>query len=289
VLLQVQVGIDGHTAEDHPLTRYAAEHWTTHAQFGEVSLRLRKGMEYLFDSGKPHFRVWFTLYDIDTRPLYNATFYNFAPHDKSGATPLYYAALCGFYNLVEYLIAKYPQDVNANGGHYTRPLVAALAGEHFQIADLLRHNGADLHVRGINGATPLHSAAYHENLEVVRKLIEYDSDIEAEDEIGRTPLHWVSYDSHFKDGSVLRLLLEHGADVNAREKNGHTPSHVASYHGALRVIRLLLEHGADLDAKRNDGKTPLQVAADKGFEEVVKSLREQRRWSKVETPPSGAY
>ena len=173
VLLQIQDGVEGHTRKDHPLAQYAAKHWTTHAQFGEVSSRLHKGMEYLFDANKPHFNVWLTLCDIDTHPDSDATFYMFVA-GKSPAAPLYYAALCGFHDLVEHLIAKHPQDVNEDGGYYVRPLVAALAGEHFQTADLLRHNGADLDVRSDDGTNPLHGAAYSGNLEVVRKLIEYD-------------------------------------------------------------------------------------------------------------------
>jgi hypothetical protein len=78
VLLQIQYGVEGCTPEDHPLARYAAKHWTTHAQFGEVSSRLHNGMEYLFDANKPHFKVWLTLYDIDTRPGGDAIFYWFA-------------------------------------------------------------------------------------------------------------------------------------------------------------------------------------------------------------------
>src|SRR5258708_10793066 len=78
VLLQIQDDVEGHTREDHPLAFYAAEHWTTHAQFGEVSSRLQKGMEYLFDPGKPHFSVWLTLYDIDSPIPYGAIFYSFA-------------------------------------------------------------------------------------------------------------------------------------------------------------------------------------------------------------------
>jgi hypothetical protein len=34
---------------------------------------------------------------------------------KSPAAPLYYAALCGFYDLVEHLIFNYPKDVNVDG------------------------------------------------------------------------------------------------------------------------------------------------------------------------------
>jgi len=275
VLLQAPDDVDGHTPEDHPLARYAAEHWITHAQFGEVLSRVQKGMEYLFDPDKPHFREWLTLYDIDTRPNDTATFYWFRPYDRLPAAPLYYAALGGFHDLVEHLIVKNRQDVNADGGYYVRPLVAALAGGHFQTADLLRLNGAHPHVQGRENTTPLHSAVnYHRYLEVVQKLIEYNADTNAENVYGSTPFHWASRGRCSKNSSVLRLLLEHGADVNARSKNGWTPLHEASYNGALEVVSLLLEHGADIEAKGNAGKTALQVAAKGGHDGVVKLLQE---------------
>ena len=275
VLLQIQNDVDGRTPKDHPLVRYAAEHWATHAQFGEVSSRLNKGMEYLFDTNKLHFKVWLALCDIDTRPKDDATFYWFAPHGKSPAAPLYYAALCGFRDLVDHLITKYPQDVNADGGYYIRPLIAALAGEHFQVANLLRHNGADLLVQGREESTPLHSAVnYHGNLEMAQKLIEYGADPNAENKYKSTPFHWASRGRCFKSGSVLRLLLEHGADVHERGYMGWTPLHEASRWGALEVVPLLLEHGADLEAEASDGRTALDVAAEEGHDEVVKLLRE---------------
>ena len=281
VLLETQYDVEGRTPKNHPLVRYAAKHWTTHAQLGEVlSSLLLKGMEYLFDPDKPHFRVWLTLYDIDTDPPRGTTPLSwFTAYDKSPAAPLYYAALCGFDNLVEYLISKYPQDVNADGGYYTRPLLAALAGEHFKTADLLRLNGADPHVRGFIKRTPLHSAVncfYNfGHIKVVQKLIEYDADINAEDGFGSTPLHWASRGHYFKDGSILRLLLKHGGDVNARNRRGLTSLHVASERGALEVVRLLLEYDADVEAKDDRGRTALQVASEEGNDEVVKFLRER--------------
>jgi hypothetical protein len=273
VLLQIQDGVNKYTRKDH-LARYAAQHWTTHAQFGEVSSRLHKGMENLFDANKPYFKVWLTLRDIDTDPKRHATFYDFTCN-KSPAAPLYYAALCGFHDLVEHLITKYPQGVNADGGWYVRPLVAALAGEHFQTADLLHRNGADLDIRGLVGRNPLHGAARSGNLEVVRKLVEYDpAYINAKDGTGWTPLLMASKGRNSKDGSVVRLLLEHGADVNAQSTNGQTPLHEASSYGALEVVRLLLEHGADVEAKRNNGKTALQFAVEGGHDEIMEFLRE---------------
>ena len=275
VLLQIQDGVGSDTREDHPAL-YAAEHWAAHGQFGEVSSRLHKGMEFLFDSNKSHFKVWITLCDIDTWPNDNAaTFHYFALENKSSAKPLYYAALCGFYDLVEHLVTKNPQDVNGDGGCYVRPLLAALAGDHFQTAALLRHNGAELDVQGENGRSPLHAAVISGNFEVTRILTEYDpAVINARDGGGWTPLHWASSGAkyHFKAGSIVRFVLEHGADVNAQSKSGVTSLHTASSNGALEVVRLLLEHGADVEVKRNDGQTVLKAATDGGNGEIVKLL-----------------
>ena len=276
VLLQIHVDLDEHIPEDYPLAQYAAQHWTTHAQLSKALSSSLKGVEYLFDPNKPHFEAWLTMYDIDTYPPNHSTFYLFRPGCKSPATPLYYAALCGFHDLVVHLIIKNPQDVNADGGYYMRPLVAALAGEHFQTADLLRHNGADLDIRGEYGRHPLHGAAFSGNLEVVRKLIEYDpAYINArEEDGGETPLYWASNSRNSKDVSVVRLLLEHGADINVQYDDGRTPLHTASYNGALEVVRVLLEHGADVEMKSRQGNTALQEAAERGHDEVVELLQE---------------
>jgi Ankyrin repeats (3 copies) len=269
VLLEIQNGVEGHTHEDHPLARYAAEHCTTHAQFGEALSRLQKGMEYLFDADKPHFRVWLTLYDMDTGSLSLHWVFN---NNKSPASPLYYAALYGFHNLVEHLISKYPHDVNADGGCCMRPILAALARGHFETADLLRHNGADPHIRGVEKNTPLHSAVNCADIKLVQKLLEYDADINAVNEYGSTPLQWASRGLYMGD-ATLRLLLKHGADVNARDEDGSTPLHEASKYGELEVARLLLEYGADVEAKDNSGRTASEVGS--GYDEFVKFLRER--------------
>jgi hypothetical protein len=120
VLLRTHYDVDGHTPSDHLLVQYAAEHWTTHTQLEDVLSRLQKGMEYLFDPDKPHFEVWQTLYNIDTLPS-SSIFFNTAGSPKSAASPLYYAALCGFHDLVEHLIIKYLEGVNASGGYFVRP------------------------------------------------------------------------------------------------------------------------------------------------------------------------
>jgi hypothetical protein len=264
-----------------PLAKYAAEHWVAHAQYEEVSSCLRKAMEYLFDMDKPHFAAWLQLHDIDTATLAGSTFYVFTPSSKSDATPLYYAALCGFQDMVEQLIVNNPKQVNARGGFYLTPLVAALAGGQFQAAKILHENGADLDARGFDKATPLHSAAYHGEFELSQEFLKYGADVDARTYDGRTPLHYASLGTSQRGPNiglslshVARLLLEHGADVNARENDHTTPLHTAAFHGRVEVVRVLLKHGANVSAEDHEGKTPLQVASNRGYEEIMELISE---------------
>ncbi|KAN0127791.1 hypothetical protein V8E53_014404, partial [Lactarius tabidus] len=47
-----------HSDEVMPLCEYAAQHWTSHAQVGNVSSCLKDAMETLFDPNKPYFEAW---------------------------------------------------------------------------------------------------------------------------------------------------------------------------------------------------------------------------------------
>jgi hypothetical protein len=200
-------GVDG-VENNSSLARYAAEHWAAHAQFEHVSSYLRTPMEYLFDLDMPYFVAWCELYDIDTSPPSDSTFFMFAPPrpDNRGA-PLYYAALCGFQDLVQYLVSKYPQHVNASDGYYVRPLVAALAGKHLQTAELLHHSGADPNVQSFGGDTPLHSAAYYGDVEMVQVLLNCGADVNIRNETGETPLAHVSIGFSDKTRDEIMKLL----------------------------------------------------------------------------------
>jgi len=284
ILLRSDDAIKNGVQKISPLRGYAAQYWVSHAQFEDVSSLLRNMMEVLFDLDKPFFAAWLELHDIDTRPTIGSLFYLFCPLQKSDAAPLYYAALCGFYNLAEHLIAKYPQQVNACGGYYFVPLVAALTGEHFGIAELLIRNGAGatVNVRGNLGRTPLHSAAYYGYVEVVRFLLEHNADFNSRDSEGSTPLHHASYDGGSRKhpnvprllAEVAQLLLQHGADVNARQHYDRTPLHVAVVLGTVEVARMLLEHGATVIEEDENGRTAFQVALDRGNYESMKLLSE---------------
>jgi ankyrin repeat protein len=261
-----------------PLAGYAAEHWVAHVQFGSVSSCLRKAMETLFDPDKPYFEAWLKLHDMDV-DYYQSTFYPFSELEFRG-TPLYYAALCGFQDLVEHLVINNPEHVNATGGYYVVPLIAALKAGHYQIAKFLRDNGAHPNVTGHVGRTPLHAAAWNAEFKIVEVLLEYKADVNARSADDETPLHFLF--EHYPGGpnvgpslaKVARLLLEHGADVNAQRYDRFTPLHNAAQHGKVEVVRVLLEHGADVNAPNNDRATALHIATQYGAVEVVRVLLE---------------
>jgi len=206
--------------------------------------------------------------------LLRAVFVQFAPVSKADATPLYYAALCGFPKFVEQLIVKYPQHVNNLGGYYVPPAVAALAGRYFQLAQLLHRNGSSVDPRSFADETPLHSAAYYWDLEMVQILPDYGVDVNAQARAGSTPLNFVI--NHFIDHGVVRLLLDHGADPNIPTKDGSTPLHRASGRGVIEVIHPLIEYGVSVEAQDDEDRTPLDVASGEQREEIIKLLLEHR-------------
>ena len=283
VLLRSDVRyIQSDVRDSFPLAGYAAEHWVAHAQDEKVSSCVRKAMEYLFDVNEPYFVAWLELHNIDIYPSSGAgptCLDDFISYTNVRATPLYYAALCGFQDLVEHLTVNDPKQVHATGGHCNTPFVAALATGHFQTAKFLVDNGADPNVRGYYNTTPLLSAAFNGDLETVQVLLKCKADMNARNDNGENALHNASHGYSENIGpslsKVALLLLKHGANVTARmnkDKGHSTPLHIAARYGRIEVAHVLLQHGANVGTKDRDGGTALHRAAQYGKFEVVRVL-----------------
>jgi ankyrin repeat protein len=297
ILTQVCLGLLLHPKDSNndnsisPLSEYAARHWVTHAQFGYVALRVMDGMALFFDPDKPHFAAWIDLYDIDAESSENL------PQERP--SPLYYSALCGFHDLVRHITIEYPQDVNAVGGSYGFPIVAALCRNHFPVAELLlelsgrvdvldmrkqtvlhrtidRHDGgascavkfllehgADVNAKRDDLWTPLHLAFHVGKLKAARVLLEHGAHVNARNDDGQTPLHllsrWEAQQNEDDGADLAKQLLERGANVNEKDKDNWTPLHLASYCKRLEIVQVLLGHGANIDIVNGEGKTPLQI------------------------------
>ena len=265
VLLNLGDQVDRGAIENHPLACYASRYWVDHAKVdGDVLPSIQDLMGRLFDPEKPHFATWLWLYDLDrpweghmasVRPL------------KPKATPLYYAALCGFRSLVEHFSKLHPGDVNASGESYDTPLHVACAKRDINTALALLEHGADINLFDDRGRSPLHTASRSGRIDVVKFLLDHKANVDIkEDRTDWTPLHLAV---QYGELEVCRLLLKHGAAVDKTNTDQQTPLHEASKHGSPEIARLLIEQGANTMFRDNGGWIPLHNASRYGHLNTV--------------------
>ena len=279
LLLHSDGSVTEKIVERSPLAGYAARHWVEHAQFEDVASCVKDGMKRLFDAEKPHFEAWVGIYNIDPEVSWE--------HILKHPSPLYYSALCGFYDLVEHLTITHPEYVNAFGGQFQFPLLAALGRGHVEVAELLLKHDADIDVREATGKTLLLTAIYwlggNDFLsDIVEFLLTHGADVNARDDTFRSSLHLA--EMVYGGRQVGTILLKHGADVNSQDNNGKTPLHMlldvefnegeGEDEDGYNYVQLLLEHGADVNRQDKDNQTPLLLAIKTGWLETARVLIE---------------
>jgi len=270
VLLQLDDKVDKKRLATFPLAFYAAEHWVDHVKFEDVASRVQDTMECLFNPQNPYLAAWVWIYDVDWN-WYRRSINNLTQHTSPPrTTALYYAVLCGFSRLADYLIVTHGEDVDAKCGHHGTRFKEASNKGHFDVACLLLDHGANVNLQDMDGETPLVAAYDRNNLDIMRLLLEYGADPDMHGGHSGRILHYASYTGQTE---VMELLLRHKADVNARKNNtNRTPLHLASEEGHVDVVRLLLKHGADVNAQTTSHMTPLSLASREGRLDVVRIL-----------------
>jgi ankyrin repeat protein len=300
VLLQLDRKTDKKCVAALPLAFYAARHWVHHAKYEGATPRVQGAMERLFNPSEPYLASLVWIHDVDQywvlHSIDNLKKYPSPPE----ATALYYAVLCGFSDLANYLIVTHAEDASANCGSRGTPLLAAAFMGHLDATRVLLDHGANLHLtksktsavlwtasrghveimrllleHGTNPEIledgPLHIASCCGQADDLQLLLQHKADVNSKDSESRTPLHCASTVGHV---NVVQLLLEHGAEVNALTKTHDTPMYLASLHGRFDVVRLLLGHKADVHFRGQDCLTPYQIAKLRGHTEVGRLLVE---------------
>jgi ankyrin repeat protein len=266
VLLALDDRVNKDSMKNYPLAVYAARYWAEHAKLHDISSRIKDAVERLFDPDKPHFATWVWIHDID----YSFRESMFTEHPSPPtATPLYYATLCGFRDLVEHLIVAHPGDINARGGYHVTALHVAVIKGHVDIMRLLLEHGADVATLNNENFDPLYEASRRGRLDVIGLLLDHHADVNSRNVDESTPLIMASQEGELE---VARVLLQHGADANSREKSGWIPLMSASKNGHLDIVRLLLQNGATVDSHENGGWVSLMVASEAGHADIVRLL-----------------
>src|SRR6266404_4081831 len=274
VLLRLDGRDDKDRVKNIPLARYAAEYWVGHALVGDMELQIKDSMDRLFDAEKPHFSAWVRIHNVD-RNRFRKPFF---PKQKSDpdtltpASPLYFAALCGFHGQVERFIKQKPQHVHSQAGRHGTPFHATVYNGHIEVAKLLSQHGADVNaVSTENKRTPFFLASYSGHVAIARWLLDCGADVNCLDGSGLTSLHVAAANGHL---GIVRLLLAQNVEVNSRNNDRYTPLLLALKYRRIDVVQLLLSHNADPNLHRDGGSTPLHLAAQRGYLDISRKLLE---------------
>jgi ankyrin repeat protein len=269
-----------HLKESSPLALYAAQYWVQHTQQGNAATENQGVMERLFDPRNSHLDAWIWMHDVDkgrSRAMENLA----ERPSKRSATPLYYAALYGFTELVKHLANLSPEDLHDSHGYHSTPLHAASYKGHNDAVLVLLDSDPNMVNKKVDYKTPLHTAYYGGQLRIMGLLLDKGAEVDATCALKNTLLHCASLDGRL---DVVELLLKNEADVNARNKNGWTPLHQAALRGRLKVAEYLLNFKpkdendenlnvpVDINAQSHNKNTPLHVASITGKLQMVELL-----------------
>ncbi|RYP69685.1 hypothetical protein DL771_005964 [Monosporascus sp. 5C6A] len=254
--LEEDVGLSEY-AESHTFLDYSARNWAVHLRDSQIDSNLGRGSKMV----------------NRTIPLRVRQRFNIAAEvdlvDRSGRTPLSYAAWRGHVKVVELLLRTGEVNVNRRDDIKATPLYYAICGDHQAVADLLEGAGVD---SAAIRTTVLFSAAKKGQKSVVEQLlITGKVDVDSKDNNGRTPL-WYAAGSGYE--ATVKLLVATGkVDVNSEDKNSRTPLSYAVWNGNEAIVKLLVATGnVDVESKDENGRTPLSYAAGNGNEAIVKLL-----------------
>ena len=191
--------------------------------------------------------------------------------------PFYYGALYGLDGLLLWLL-EMGYNINAKGGYYEYPLLAAAFGEHasWTTVQKLLDMGADIHVSSSmgNAANAIAIRGTPQDWTLLKKLAQCELDLQRISSYHcsrhRTVLQAIA--SHPSDDStMIEYLLEHGVDIDDKQmfpdgdggteedKSGPALQHACS-QGNLEVVRLLLARGSRKDFGKCELGTPLTAA-----------------------------
>ncbi|KAL2046479.1 hypothetical protein ABVK25_011834 [Lepraria finkii] len=253
----------------HPFLDYAVRSWILHVNSSGSNYKdLIRLVNKFFNPSGSHWINWRNRYEILAT---EASQRLKVSQDNHGGL-LYYAALFGLVDTLQFLQDQKVEDWDSVGGQYGTALQAASAAGHLSAVSFLIDRGANIDAQcGLHGCA-VNAAADSGNDEIIRVLVIAGASLSIGDEAGCMPLHMASRKGR---AEVVKLLLDQGADLSIASTKGSTPLNAAANNGHLEVVKVLLNRGADLSVANTNGLTPLYSASLKGHLEVVKVLLDQ--------------
>jgi hypothetical protein len=150
----------------------------------------------------------------------------------------------GDLSLVQQLLERRPDAVNAKMQGSLNPLMIAAIYGDAPLVDLLLSSGARVHDKSYIYGTALHCALCGFRDEEAKK-------------------------------ACLDRLLEGGANVEARDPSGYTPFLVAADLGNLELLKYVRAKGANVKVKGMRSRDAFEVACAHGHEEILRYLHDE--------------
>lgn len=189
--------------------------------------------------------------------------------DTSGKTPLIYASIGGYVDVVKFLLQN---GVNPNTAtRYNQRAIDSVKNKsRLDITKLLIEYGADIFPKDGN-IGPLLNASSLGDIKLIKFLLDNGIDINYQTKALSNALFFS------KDAETAKFLLENGADPNQQNDIGLTVLMMAVNQGDYNKVKILLENGADPNAVSNSGKNVLSYVFSKSQENYnsIKTLLKQ--------------
>ncbi|OCQ97280.1 hypothetical protein BCD64_20735 [Nostoc sp. MBR 210] len=159
-----------------------------------------------------------------------------------GLTPLMLAAIKGYTNIVQVLVANQANLTTRDYSSKDALCLACVQG-NLEIVQILMQAGVNINQQDSEGDTPLLIALRNAHTELAKFLINSGADVNTKNHQDVTPLlEAVQKQQHFE---LVQMLIERGADFNAVSQDGDTAMTLADLFDNHQVIELLVQYGVE--------------------------------------------
>lgn len=245
---------------------YAAYHWQYHTDRARDHRdEVTEHVERLFGMKRVNWKILSYGADIQSWKYTQAG----DPQDMKIGSPLYYATLFGYTDLLKKLL-EHNVDPNETGGTLGCPIHAAALNRNRDAVELLKNHGASFYGPSSEYPGALGWAVMSGDKAFVEWLLISGADVSFQSEDGLTALHVALQEESRHE--IAKTLVENGAPVNVADKIGTTPLMRAADTGVDQVVSMLITQGADIGARSNTGATAVHYAASRGRNNVLAEL-----------------